>query len=117
MSSPSQEQILHFLHGQVDAWNAGDRERFFALYREAAPKSLSIEYVGQPPRDGWPVLEQMWAAQNDKVAIEVAATLVNGHEAACHHLNRVKATGAAIKTIELYGFGEGGLSVRYFIGH
>ncbi len=115
MAKLSDDEIAHFLHEQVDAWNGGDKERFFASYRAAAPRGLSIEYVGrQPPDDGWPILEGMWANQNGKVRAEVVATLVNGSEAACYHLNHVAATGAVIKTVELYAFSEGVLTVRYF---
>ena len=50
--------IEHFLHTQVQAWNQGDKEGFFAAYRAAAPEGLQIEYVGRGPADdGWPVLE------------------------------------------------------------
>lgn len=111
------EEIAHFLHEQVEAWNEGDRDRFFTAYRTAAPQGLSIEYVGRaPPGDGWPVLEDMWAKQNGKVRAEVVATLLNGSEAACYHLNHVTATGAVIKTVELYAFSGGTLAVRYFTG-
>ncbi len=108
--------VERFLHGQVACWNAGDKEGFLAHYRAMAPRGLTIEYVGQPARDGWPVLEAMWEAQASRIAIEVQATVISGDEAACHHRNRVIGTGAAIPTIELYRFGDGTLSVRYFIG-
>ncbi len=111
------EEIAHFLHEQVEAWNRGDRDRFFTVYRTAAPRGLSIEYVGtQPPTNGWPILESMWARQNGRVRAEVVATLLNGSEAACYHLNHVEATGAVIKTVELYAFSDGALAVRYFTG-
>ncbi len=115
MPSLTGEEIAHFLHEQVEAWNSGDKDRFFTAYRKAAPKGLSIEYVGrQPSGDGWPILEGMWAGQNGRVRAEVVATLVNGSEAACHHLNHVAATGAVIETVELYAFSDGALAVRYF---
>lgn len=105
-----------FLHTQVACWNAGDKAGFFAAYRVAAPRGLTIEYVDRPPADGWAVLEQMWARQSGAVRIEVVQTIVNGHEAACHHRNHVAAQGTAIETIELYRFdGDGALVVRYFI--
>jgi hypothetical protein len=111
------EEIAHFLHEQVEAWNGGDKDRFFTAYRRVAPQGLLIEYVGrQPPGDGWPILESMWANQNGQVRAEAVATLVNGSEAACYHLNHVAATGATIKTVELYAFSDGALAVRYFTG-
>lgn len=108
--------IEHFLHAQVQAWNAGDKDTFLAAYRAVAPKGLQIEYVGRgPATDGWPVLEGMWAAQAAKIEIEELLLVVNGDEAACHNRNQVRGTTVAIDTIELYRFDAGRLSVRYFI--
>ena len=115
--STDADAIRRFIHTQVSCWNAGDKAGFLAAYRAAAPTGLTIEYVGRPPSDGWPVLEAMWTQQNAAIAIEERALIVNGNEAACHNRNLVKGTGTAIETIELYRFdGEGRLSVRYFIG-
>jgi hypothetical protein len=113
MSSSS--AIEEFLHGQVECWNAGDKDGFFAHYRAAAPNGLQIEYVGQPTADAWQVLEAMWAQQNPRIRIEVAACIVNGDEAACHHRNLVRDGAGGIETIETYRFTEGRLAVRYFI--
>jgi hypothetical protein len=107
--------IATFLHTQVACWNAGDRDGFFAAYRAAAPNGLSIEYVGRAASDGWPVLEAMWAAQSAKIEVEEVRLIINGSEAACHALNKVRGTPMAIHTIELYRFDAGTLSVRYFI--
>ncbi|MDP2005381.1 MAG: nuclear transport factor 2 family protein [Rubrivivax sp.] len=108
--------IENFLHAQVRAWNAGDKDAFFAAYRAVAPNGLQIEYVGRgPAADGWPVLEGMWAAQSAKIAIEEVALIVNGDEAACHNRNQVRGTAIAIETIELYRFDVGHVNVRYFI--
>ena len=35
--------IKTFLHDQVDAWNASDHARFFALYRGVCGGALQIE--------------------------------------------------------------------------
>lgn len=107
--------IESFLHAQVRAWNAGDKEAFLGAYRAAAPNGLQIEYVGRPAAEGWPVLEGMWARQSAKIEMEEVAAIVNGNEAACHNRNKVRGTTMAIETIELYRFDEGRLSVRYFI--
>lgn len=107
--------IEHFLHTQVQAWNAGDKEAFFAAYRAAAPKGLQIEYVGRPAGDGWPVLEHMWATQCAKVEVEEALLIVSGTEAALHNHNKVRGTSLVIETIEQYIFDDGHLTVRYFI--
>jgi len=111
------DSIRRFLHAQVACWNAGDQAGFFAAYRDAAPGGLSIEYVGRPPSDGWPVLAAMWERQNASITIEELAAVVNGNEVACHNRNRVKGTERVIETIELYRFDAGGaLLVRYFVG-
>lgn len=108
--------IERFLHAQVQAWNAGDKEGFFAAYRAVSPQGLQIEYVGRgPAADGWPVLERMWATQAAKIEIEEVVTIVNGIDAACHNRNKVRGTTAAIETIEIYRFDAGRVSVRYFV--
>lgn len=108
--------IEQFLHAQVACWNAGDKQGFLEAYRGVAPSTLTIEYVGRPATDGWPVLEGMWTQQNAKIAIEEITCIINGQEAACHNRNKIKGTDVAIETIELYRFDAGGrLSVRYFI--
>ncbi len=105
-----------FLHGQVECWNAGDKEGFFAHYRTMAPNGLTIEYVGQPRHhDAWPVLEGMWAQQNARMRIEVASCIVNGSEAACHHRNLMREGDGGVDTVEVYRFGEGTLDIRYFV--
>jgi hypothetical protein len=109
-------QIEAFLHEQVHAWNAGDKEAFLSAYRKVATQGFQIEYVGRPAADGWLVLEGMWAQQSAKVEIEEVVAIVNGNEAACHNRNKVRGTSMAIETIELYRFdADGGLLVRYFI--
>lgn len=106
----------HFLHSQVRAWNAGDKEGFFAAYRSVAPGGLQIEYAGRGPAvEGWPVLEGMWAQQNSRIEIEEVALIINGSEVACHNRNKVRGNSLAIETIELYHFDNGRLTVRYFI--
>lgn len=108
--------IEHFLHQQVAAWNAGDKEAFFATYRAAAPGGLNIEYVGRPATDGWPVLEQMWTQQSARIEIEEVAVVVNGNEAACHNRNKLRDSATAIETVEFYHFGDdGSLNIRYFV--
>lgn len=107
--------IEHFLHAQVDAWNAGDKAAFLGAYRQAAPNGLEIEYVGKPAADGWPQLEAMWEHQ-PRIRIEVLKTVINGAEAACHHHNKVIGTDGGTHTIEIYRFEGGRLSARYFVG-
>ena len=107
--------IEAFLHEQTEHWNAGDKPAFLAAYRRMAPLALSIEYVGRPPQDGWPVLEQMWEQQQAKIRVEPVHKIVNGNEAACHIRNVIIGTARAIETIELFRFEEGRLFVRYFI--
>ncbi|MDE1164389.1 MAG: nuclear transport factor 2 family protein [Pseudomonas sp.] len=108
--------IERFLHGQIDCWNKGDKQGFFDHYKSVSANGLDIEYVGRPPQeDAWQVLEGMWAAQQPKIRVEVRQCIINGNEAACHHLNALREQEGGIETIELYQFGEGTLSVRYFI--
>jgi hypothetical protein len=111
-------EIEHFLHTQVGCWNAGDKSGFMAAYRQAAEGGLTIEYVGRDPADGWAVLEAMWERQNSAVEIEEVHVIINGSEAACHNRNKIRGTGKAVETIEVYRFDpRQRLTVRYFIRH
>ena len=114
MTIPKAE-IERFLHGQLNAWNAHDHAAFFGFYRQFAPNGLTIEYVGKPPRDPWEILETMWTDHNAGMRLEAVKAVINGHEAACHHRNHIEAAGVVIETMELYDFGDGTLSIRYFI--
>jgi hypothetical protein len=109
------DEIERFLHGQIDAWNAHDRDAFFGFYREFAVNGLRIEYVGKPPREPWEILETMWKDHNATMLLEAVKAIINGDEAACHHRNHIPAAGVMIESIEHYRFGDGTLSIRYFI--
>src|SRR5690606_39566431 len=67
---------LGFLHDQLAAWNAHDREAFFGFYRAIAPNGLTIEYVGKPPRDPWEILETMWADHNAHMRLEPVKAII-----------------------------------------
>lgn len=115
MSTLVTEGLEHFLHGQIDCWNSGDREGFFALYRNIAPKGLSLEYVGLPQGDAWAMLEQMWDKSQANIRIEVLCSIISGNEAACHHRNNRLSGENGTETIELYKIDDGHLTARYFI--
>ena len=85
-------RIAQFLHDQVEAWNAGNKEAFFAAYRRAAPNGLQIEYVGRSASDGWPVLETMWAQQSAKIQIEEVVPRVYSMSLNCGYNTDGRAT-------------------------
>ena len=87
MSDIDSNNIERFLHAQVEAWNASDKEAFFEQYRSTCPNGLVIEYVGRPPLnvDGWTVL-----------AVFGAATLI-GTIPAVMALRRSLADGLTVK--------------------
>lgn len=114
MAAPSERQIHDFLHEQIRLWNAQDRAGFEALYRRYAPNGLSIEYVGQPVGEGWEAFNQLWDGYNGKVRVEIEAVLVNGVEGACHYENVRIDSGVSNPSLEIYRFGDGTLSIRYF---
>lgn len=110
------EQIERFMSGQVRCWNEHDRAGLLALYREAAPNLLDIEYVGRAQQaDGWLVIEEMYDKHNHQFRLEVVSTIINGCEAAVHHRNCIVGTNQVIESIETYRFGPGSLHVRYFL--
>jgi len=110
------EQIKRFMSGQVRCWNNHDKAGLLALYREAAPDLLDIEYVGRAEQaDGWLVIEDMYDKHNHQFRLEVVSTIINGSEAAVHHRNCIVGTTQVIESIETYRFGPGSLHVRYFL--
>lgn len=116
MSNESKAAIEHFLHGQIECWNNGDKEGFFAHYRSLTPSGLSIEFVGRPiPTNPWEILEAMWDQQQPRTRVEVRETIISDEEAACYHFNALRDGSGGIETIELYRFDGGKLWVRYFI--
>jgi len=115
MTTVDRSLIERFMEGQVACWNSGDKAAFMALYREVAPVSLEIEYVGLPRQDGWFVIEEMWDKHNGQFELGVVTTIYNGNEAAIHHHNKIIATGVVIESIETYRFEPGRLFVRYFL--
>ena len=116
MHQISPEQIEHFMSGQVRCWNNHDKAGLLALYREAAPDLLDIEYVGRAQQaDGWLVIEEMYDKHNHQFRLEVVSTIINGNEAAVHHRNCIVGSSQVIESIETYRFGPGTLHVRYFL--
>jgi len=116
MSDDAVKKIESFIHDQVAAWNARDKDTFFKLYKEACPGKMTIEYVGRPiDPDAWAVLENMWESSNALVDIDIVKTVVNANEAACYHINRMPSRKLNIHTMELYKFDADDMFVKYLI--
>ncbi len=108
-------EIRHFLHEQVEHWNAVRKDEMFDLYRRMVPGKLTIEYVGLPVLEGWKALEDMWKGLAGKVHIDVIEVMVTGQEAACYHHNTTIGAGTPARpSIELYRWDGDDLAVRYF---
>ncbi len=109
------DEIRHFLHAQVEHWNAVRKDEMFDLYRRMVPGKLTIEYVGLPVLEGWKALEDMWKGLAGKVHIDVIEVMVTGQEAACYHHNTTIGAGTPPRpSIELYRWDGDDLVVRYF---
>jgi len=116
MSTVDRADMEGFMRGQVESWNAHDRDAFMAWHRRMAPVSLDIEYIGRAQQeDGWFVIEDTWNKHNTQITVEVVAMIVNGQEVAVHHRYHIAGTRSAIEAIETYRFDPGRLYVRYFI--
>lgn len=111
---PTEKEIHAFLHDHIRFWNAGDREGFEGLYRRYGANGLSIEYVGHPIGDGWEAFNQLWDGYNGKFRVDIEQVLVNGSEGACHYGNVMLDSGVCSPSLEIYKFGDGTLSIRYF---
>ncbi|NNC38695.1 MAG: nuclear transport factor 2 family protein [Acidimicrobiales bacterium] len=116
MSDEQVAKIEKFIHDQVAAWNARDKDAFFKLYKAACPGNMTIEYVGRPiETDSWAVLDNMWETSNALVDIDIVKTVVNANEAVCYHINRMPSRGLDIHTMELYRFDGDDMHVKYLI--
>jgi hypothetical protein len=109
-----EKSIHQFLEDNFGIWNAGDRDAFTELYRNASANGLEIEYVGQDPVDGWAAFNHMWDTYNTEIHAEPQQILVNGNEGAVYVHNIVKKDGAVHPSIEIYRFVDGKLHIRYF---
>ena len=115
MTTRTPDDIRHFLHGQVELWNAGKKDEMFALYRKIVPGKMTIEYIGIPPLEGWAALEDMWQRFAGKVQINPIEVMVTGNEAACYHHNTTIGSGQPPRpSIELYKFEGDDVHIRYF---
>lgn len=114
MKAPDGDGIRSFILQRVEQWNAGDKNAFTELYRSFAPNGLRIEYVGEPVREGWATLEDMWDTYNSLVEVELGEVLVNGNEGACYIRNILVEDGMVTPSIEIYRFENGVLHVRCF---
>ncbi|GAB3101808.1 nuclear transport factor 2 family protein [Aestuariicella hydrocarbonica] len=112
--STTDNSIEHFMHRQIECWNAGDKQGFLQCYRDIASTGLDIEYVGMDKHDPWLMLEGMWQ-QQPHIRIEVKESIIIGNEGAAHHINHLVAGGISTETIEFYSLQDGKLSSRIFI--
>lgn len=116
MSTPDSKTIETFLRAQYELWSQEKFGELLEEFRKIAPNGLTIEYVGQPPRDGWQELQDMWQQFGGKCPTELVEVLVNGSEAAAYIHNHMQTDDGVhtIPSIETYHFGDGKLHVRYF---
>lgn len=115
MKQYTESDIREFLQDNFKLWNARDRDAFTALYREASPNGLFIEYVGQEKvEDGWQAFNYMWDNYNHDVQADLREVLVNGKEGVCYVHNNSARDGVTHPSIETYLFDKGQLHIRYF---
>ncbi|WP_313053531.1 nuclear transport factor 2 family protein [Pseudomonas lopnurensis] len=116
MTPLTPESIHAFMKGQVEAWNAKDREAFLGWYRKMAPDALVIDYAGRTEdRNGWFVIEEMFDKHNARMHLEIVDTIINGTDVAVRHRNCLTGTDLVIDSIETYRFAPGRLSICYFL--
>ena len=116
--SIDQQQVRAFVQQQGEHWNSGDREAFDATYRAIAPKGFRVEFpVGQPPKDGSAVMDQLWAGYQGKMFMSYPVITFGGdHEFAVIEKVDAPADGEVHThhTIHSYVLRDGELLVRYF---
>ena len=112
------DQIRAFMHQQGEQWNTGDHEGFLATYRAIAPNGFRIEFpVGQPPKDGPTVMDQLWAGYQGKMFMTypVIAFGANGEFAVIEKVDApVDGETHTHHTIHSYVVRDGEMLIRYF---
>lgn len=115
MKHYDEKAIRQWLEDNFRLWNARDRDGFMALYKEASPNGLIIEYVGQADvDDGWAACNYMWDNYNQDVTAIPQVMLANGNEGVVHVHNVSHRDGVAHPSVEIYKFENGTLHIRYF---
>ncbi|CAN7759108.1 nuclear transport factor 2 family protein [Pseudorhodoferax sp. LjRoot39] len=117
MRIPDTATIRRFIVRQAAAWNSGNHDDFIALYREFAPRALTIEYVGKATMTGeaaWAGLQSMWDGYARLVKIQPVEVIVNGASVACYYRNLWAEKAEFSTGIEIYEFGEGSVTLRVF---
>jgi hypothetical protein len=111
------QQLEHFVHAQVERWNAGDQQGFLDCYRGISPNGMVVDIVGAPEMDAEAALAAMWSTQPD-IRIEIVCAAVIGDEAVTHHRNyRISSGELSSDTLETYELNDGKLTARYFVAH
>jgi hypothetical protein len=114
------DRLRTFLLTQVEAWNAGDRERCLGLYDEISGGRYFLEFpLGADEVPGRPVIEQFWDTMQatTRLTIDHIAVSDDGHEAALYVRNvhaHDDGTSDTNVSIEIYRLADDGLHIRYF---
>lgn len=117
---PAPDRLRSFLLSQVEAWNAGDRERCLALYDEISGGRYFLEFpLGAGEVPGRPVIEQFWDQMQatTRLTIDHIAVSEDGREAALYVRNAHAHDDGSSDTnvsIEVYRLADDGLHIRYF---
>lgn len=114
------DRLRTFLLSQVEAWNAGDRDRCFGLYDEMSGARYFVEFpLGGGELPGRPLLEQIWDELQSvtRLTIDHIAVSDDGREAALYVRNVHTHPDGGSDTnvsIEVYRLADDGLHIRYF---
>jgi hypothetical protein len=114
------DRLRSFLLTQVEAWNAGERERCLGLYDEISGGRYFLEFpIGAEEVPGRPVIEQLWEGMQatTRLTIDHIAVSEDGREAALYVRNVHAHDDGGSETnvsIEVYRLAEDGLHIRYF---
>jgi len=111
---PSRKQIEDTLRTHFEAWNAGDRERWLANWRDDA---VMADPVGGPVKQGRAALEHTWERSfqpGHHWRIEPVFMQICEDQAALHVRNRGTIDGAPVEldSIEIYWVDDAGKIFR-----
>jgi steroid delta-isomerase len=109
--SPSAKQIQDALRNHFEAWNAADRERWIANWREDA---VMNDPVGGPVKRGRAALEKTWAQSfqaGHRWRLEPLVMQIGENQAALHVRNHGVIDGRPVEldSIEIYWIDDDGL--------
>jgi hypothetical protein len=111
------QDLAAFLVHQLEIWNRGDRDAFFAAHRAFAG-NFHVEFpIGTPVRSGWEQLEAVWEKQSGLFTITYEHLCITDTDEVAVAVRNDATVGGrpfTMYSIELYRIADDGLHARWY---